>query len=295
MDTPSASTDPAFARDLEYQAGEIVFDDYEIHGKVGAGGMGVVYKAKNTALNRMVALKVLPKSISTNAIIRVQNEARALGRLQNDNIASVFDLKIASDGTPYLAMQFIDGPTLDQLLEQKQTLPLKEFLSIFTPICEALAHAHARDVIHRDIKPSNIILENRDGKLVPVIVDFGVAKLENVDGRLTQSGSCLGTPLYASPEQAQTKPISDRSDMYSLGCLMFHCLVGKPRRDGNGHPLHACKGKATTGDAQVQNRSNGRDCASSAALAREGSPEKTWCGSNQQVAERRDDDDGSRT
>ncbi len=233
MDTPSAPIDPAISAECEYKAGEIVFDDYEIMGKVGSGAMGIVYQAKNTALHRMVALKVLPKSISSNTVIRFQNEARALGRLQSDNIASIFDLKIAGDGTPYLALQFIEGPTLAQLIEENRALPLADFLSFFSTICDALAHAHARNVIHRDIKPSNIILEDRDGKLTPVIVDFGIAKLQNVDERLTQSGSCLGTPLYASPEQAQAKPISDKSDMYSVGCLMFHCLVGVPPFSGD--------------------------------------------------------------
>lgn len=241
-DTPSGSSTPSGStpgqrrlnRAADFPVGKVVFKNFKILKKLGAGGMGAVYQVTNLLLQKTVALKVLPVGYITEAeLLRFQNEARAAGRLAHRNIASTFDLAIDQKGVPYLSMEFVSGPTLKQVLEQRGPLGLNDFLDTFIPLCSALAHAHSKEVVHRDLKPANIIIGlEEDGRLRPVLVDFGVAKLIDADGYLTQAGACIGTPLYVSPEQTMGKPGSGKSDMYSIGCVMFHALAGYPPFEG---------------------------------------------------------------
>ncbi|MBI3838145.1 MAG: protein kinase [Planctomycetia bacterium] len=197
---------------------------------VGGGGMGVVFRALDTTLNREVAVKVLSRDQSADeeTLRRFRNEAQSAARLNHDNIARVH--YVGEDrGVHYIVFEFIEGVNIRDLVEQKGPLPLPEALSYTFQIAEALAHASQRDVIHRDIKPSNVLI-TPDGKAK--LVDMGLARLNQVahsDNDLTASGVTLGTFDYISPEQARDPRSADvRSDLYSLGCSFFYMLTGRP-------------------------------------------------------------------
>ncbi len=224
-----------------------MFQSFKILSSIGHGGMGAVYKVRHDKLDIDMALKVLNKGSASGAdFIRFQNEARTLSKLSHNHVARVYDFGI-DDGTPYLAMDFIEGQTLEQYIAQHGSLSLTEFVVIFSQICSGLAHAHSRNIVHRDLKPGNIILSEDDNENIrAVIVDFGVAKLqeEMQVGQLTQSGSFIGSPLCSSPEQIDGGAITPAADMYALGCTMFYSLTGE-------YPFH--------GDTVIETLSMHRD------------------------------------
>lgn len=212
---------------------EPAFEDdqrFEILDKLAEGGMGVVYRARHVGLDKLVALKVLNTACNDDvAIVRFQNEAKTLSRLSHRSIAEVYDFGISKSGEPFMAIEFIEGVTLQRLLEERRRLTVDETLSMMIEISEALAHAHQRGVVHRDIKPSNIIIQQHGDSVLAKLVDFGIAKDAFSDtGDLTRTGGLIGSPLYMSPEQTLGEAITPQSDMYSLGCVIYHCLIGKP-------------------------------------------------------------------
>jgi serine/threonine protein kinase len=213
-----------------FAPGSIVFENFKVISSIGSGGMGAVYKVRHMLLDTDMALKVLFKGQSSDTdVMRFQNEARTLSKLAHPNVARVNDFGM-EDGTPYLAMDFVEGRTLEVCLREHRLLSILEFVEIFSQVCDGLAHAHSRNIIHRDLKAGNILLsEGQNGNFRPVIVDFGVAKLqeEMKVGELTQAGGYIGSPLYSSPEQINGDAISASSDMYSLGCIMFQSLTGQ--------------------------------------------------------------------
>jgi tetratricopeptide (TPR) repeat protein len=218
---------------VDLKKGSIVENKFEILERIGAGGMGTVYKAQNLTLLRTVVLKVLtPSYNSSNALVRFQNEAKILGKLKHAGIAEVYDVGITQDGLAYISLEFIDGITLQSFIESKQQLPLSQLIQIFIEIADALSHAHQVGIIHRDIKPGNIMLvKTEEGFFAPVLLDFGIAKYDTKDDaeqRLTEKGSAIGSPLYMSPEQCQGQKITVSADQYSLGCVFFECLTGNP-------------------------------------------------------------------
>ena len=197
---------------------------------IGGGGMGVVFRAHDTTLNREVAVKVLSRNQSTDeeALRRFRNEAQSAARLNHDNIARVH--YVGEDrGVHYIVFEFIEGVNIRDMVEQRGPLPLDEAVSYTYQIAQALEHASQRDVIHRDIKPSNVLV-TPDGKAK--LVDMGLARLNQVahaNNDLTASGVTLGTFDYISPEQARDPRSADvRSDLYSLGCSFFYMLTGRP-------------------------------------------------------------------
>lgn len=211
-------------------------EQFEILGKIAEGGMGAVYKARHTGLDKLVALKVLNSAWKDDtALLRFQNEARTLSRLNNPFIADVYDFGISKNGEPFMAIEFIDGITLQELIDSRQRLPVEEAIPIWLEICAALSHAHSRGVVHRDIKPGNVMLTvSEDGERSVKVVDFGIAKSWSDDeGNLTQTGGMIGSPLFMSPEQSLGAPVTPKSDMYSLGCLMFFTVVGNPPFEGD--------------------------------------------------------------
>lgn len=200
------------------------WDRYEFHKLLGQGGMGAVYKARDKRLGRMVALKFI-RGGDEQMTHRFMQEARAQSRLDHPNICHVYEVGEV-EGKAYIAMQLVDG---DSLEKAQPDLSLMTKVSVMRDVCHAMHHAHEKGVIHRDIKPSNIMIERRhDGAVVPVVMDFGLAR-EAGDGKgLTESGAVMGTPAFMSPEQArgEARHLDRRSDVYSLGATLFDVLTG---------------------------------------------------------------------
>jgi serine/threonine protein kinase len=201
--------------------------------QIGSGGMGQVYKVRHIALGTLMALKIL-NNPSIEAVHRFIQEAKLISRLRHPNIVAVHDFG-GTDRQVYLAMDFLPGDTLAQVLKTEKTLDCQRFQRLFLQICGALAHAHENGIIHRDIKPANVIITSSgDDDEQAIVVDFGVAKVvqAEVGESLTQTGSIIGTPTYMSPEQLQGMTLDARTDIYSLGCVMYEALVGQPPYSG---------------------------------------------------------------
>ncbi len=212
--------------------GTVFADRYEIIEEIGQGAMGRVYKAKQRIMDRFVALKVLhPHLLMQDANkLRFENEARASASLSHPNLIHIYDCG-TNQGRPFIVMDYLDGPSLEDLLLHSQILSQEEVVDIFTQICRGLSHAHNKGIIHRDLKPSNVILVEGDGNTVIVkVLDFGIAKAIKSSGvseqRLTHMGDVVGSPLYMSPEQCKGEELDGRSDIYALGCMMYQALVG---------------------------------------------------------------------
>ena len=201
--------------------------DYEILEEVSRGAMGVIYKARHTKLRRIVALKVMiaGEYASAEQVARFEKEARAAARLRHANIVPIYEIG-AEGGNRFFTMDFVDGTPLDVLIARGELTP-RDSLKIAASVGDALAYAHENGIIHRDIKPSNIMID-RSGR--PQIMDFGLAKQIDSDSRFTRTGTTIGTPSYMAPEQArgENKKIDRRSDVYSLGAVLYEMLAGRP-------------------------------------------------------------------
>ena len=207
---------------------------YEILGEIGRGGMATVYKARQINLDRIVALKVLPPQFTHDMefVKRFQDEARNAARVSHHNLIAIHDVG-SEQNLYYISMEFLSGETLRDRILREGALPEAEIRRIITPIADGLSHAHEQNLIHRDIKSSNIFLTDK-GR--PVLMDFGIAKALDSTQKMTQSGTVLGTPEYMSPEQAQGKTTDARSDIYSLGIVMYEMATGRLPFQGD-HPL----------------------------------------------------------
>ncbi len=206
---------------------------YKFISVLASGGAGVVYKAENLRLGKPVAIKMIRDEALSGSDVeaRFLQEAKATSHLSHPNIVSIYEFGTSIDGRPFLVMEWIEGVSLSQLIKQDGPLSMETALSIFEQVCDAMTHAHKRGVLHRDLKPSNIMLtKDSSGAWHSHIIDFGIAKVTEHYGtpELTRTGEVFGTPLYMSPEQAAGKKVDHRSDVYSLGCLMFETLTGKP-------------------------------------------------------------------
>jgi serine/threonine protein kinase len=210
---------------------------YKILSLIGRGGMGCVYKVKHEALDKVYALKILNRDVTTEikTLRRFDQEAKAVGSMEHENLIAVHDYGTSDDGTPFLVMDYIDGISLSEEITRLGYIDEKRALGIFQKVADGLGHAHAQGVVHRDLKPGNIMLvKNVLGEEHPIVVDFGLAKRQTVDKDLTQTGDIFGTPLYMSPEQCMGNAVDARSDIYSLGCVMYESLSGKsPFEDVN--------------------------------------------------------------
>lgn len=196
----------------------------------GKGGMGQVFQAYDQFLKKEVAVKVLiGEQASDRQIMRFQKEAKLASSLAHPNIVKIFDFGVSERQELFLIMDFVRGESLQDLINRNGPLPLQEALGYAGQICDALSHAHSHGVVHRDIKPSNIMLEASErGKPMVKIVDFGLAKQVDDQSGFISQGSTVGTPLYTSPEQVKNEIVDYRSDIYSLGCVLFAMLTGKP-------------------------------------------------------------------
>ncbi|MBI5590685.1 MAG: serine/threonine protein kinase [Deltaproteobacteria bacterium] len=198
---------------------------YEIEKELGRGAMGVVFQAHDPQIDRRVALKVLrPDRVTSEDFAqRFLKEARAIGRLSHPHIVTVYDVG-HDQGTVYIAMEFLDGRPLDEIMREKP-LNLKDIVDICTQVAQSLDYAHGQGIVHRDIKPSNIMLASDCGVK---ITDFGIARIEDpAAAQLTQAGEILGTPTYMSPEQVKGQAVDGRSDLYSLGVILYELSTGR--------------------------------------------------------------------
>ena len=209
------------------------FAGYKIDSVLGTGGMGIVYKATHATLKRTAALKVLSGNYQgAGAKKRFEREAKAMSLLDHPTLVKIFDYGIA-DHVPYIAMEYVEGNSLFEVLHLCGPLPVKSGLQLFIEICKGLEHAHTQAVIHRDLKPSNIMIlvGGEKGK----VLDLGLAKFTEPgdDPDLTLAGEVFGSPYYMSPEQGTNSPIDERSDVYSLACVMYEAFCRERPFQGN--------------------------------------------------------------
>ncbi len=236
FDTSLGADDGSGAQTIDAGATQTSDDDfgrYQILRPVGEGGMGTVYLAQQREpIRRCVALKVVKLGMDTGQVLaRFANERQALAMMDHPNIARIFDADATPKGRPYFVMEYIEGAPITQYCDSKR-MTIGQRLELFLAVCRAVQHAHEKGVIHRDLKPSNVLVTEQDGAPVPKVIDFGIAKatdqraVENT--LLTQFGQVVGTPEYASPEQADTMTggVDESSDVYSLGVLLYELLVG---------------------------------------------------------------------
>jgi eukaryotic-like serine/threonine-protein kinase len=211
------------------QQNQVIFNGrYELHRRLGRGGMAEVYLARDQLLDRPVAVKVLFPALATDAgfVERFRREAQAAANLQHPNIVSVFDWGEAN-GTYFIVMEYVEGHTLAEMLRDEHRLHPDRAAEITSDIAAALGFAHRNRVVHRDVKPGNVLITREGGVKV---ADFGIARAlsDTSDQNLTKTGSVMGTATYFSPEQARGAPVDPRSDLYSLGCVLYEMITGQP-------------------------------------------------------------------
>ncbi len=239
-ESKAAKVEPNLAKpvdSLDYKPGDIILDRFKIIRLLGRGGMGSVYEIEHLNLHARYALKFLNKAQANDAAWkRFEIEARATGRLDHPNLVKVHDFGLLPDGQPFFIMDLVVGDTLAEILKQRGRLSVEQTIKMFIQVGFALSYAHSSGIVHRDIKPSNILIAaGTSGKTEDALVklvDFGIAKLTGHDGfnqqTLTRTGEIFGSPLYMSPEQCMGTGVDHRSDLYSLGCVMFEALTGAP-------------------------------------------------------------------
>lgn len=222
LDTPH--TDPFIGRTIDGK--------YTIEQRIGRGGSGTVYRARHAIIHRPVALKVLSLDLVSepDSLERFRREAETAAHVKHINLVPVTDFGLTADGVAYLVMEFIEGSSLRKILDRERTLQPDRIVRMMKSICSGIHAAHRRGIIHRDLKPDNVMIEVVDDEEMPRVLDFGIAKLMDAvqvtSGFRTETGSVMGTPHYMSPEQCEGKPLDARSDIYSLGILVYEMLTG---------------------------------------------------------------------
>ncbi len=225
-----------FSPDSELKA---LREDLEFLEVIGSGANGLIYKVRHPLLDKVVAVKMLHSHlVSDQAVMRFHREAKAASNLSHPNIIVIHDFGVSKHGQPYMIMDFVEGQTLAARIDKQGPMPVGYAIPICTQICDALQHAHDKGVLHRDIKPNNMMLTDLDREIPTLkILDFGLAKVIHPDGKeskhLTRTGETVGSPLYMSPEQCQGVDLDRRSDIYSLGCVIYECLTGSPPHVGD--------------------------------------------------------------
>jgi len=209
------------------KAAAIKFGRYEVIGEIGRGSMGVVYKARDPAIGRLVAVKSIPETFGLQSgkreefIKRLRQEAMTAGRLQHHNIVTIYDVGDTAQG-PFIAMEYLDGVTLRDVISAGKKVSIAQLLDIISQVADGLDYAHSKAIIHRDIKPANLMIvpDNR-----VKIMDLGIARIPMSE--LTREGKLVGSPSYMSPEQLTGKPIDGRSDLFSLGVCIYQLMTAK--------------------------------------------------------------------
>jgi serine/threonine-protein kinase len=210
---------------------------YRLDQKIGAGGMGTVYRATHIALAKTVAIKLLNNQLATNPQHRdrIMREARAGANVTHENLISVTDVGETDEGIPFVVMEFVAGETLDLVLRRESRMPARRVVRIGLQIAHALVAAHDRGLIHRDIKPANVVLVH-GGKVDQIkVLDFGLVKVLgaiSAELAITDEQAIFGSPLFMSPEQCDNRPLDPRTDIYSLGATLYTLLIGRPPFEG---------------------------------------------------------------
>jgi serine/threonine-protein kinase len=220
--------------------GQIVLERYELEAVLGAGAAGTVFRGRHVALPRKVAIKVLHDDVAAEPtmLARFRREAEAAGRLHHRNLSGVIDFGATAAGSPLIVMDLVEGPSLRAILDAGEPMPRARLYPLARQILHGLDHAHAAGLVHRDLKPDNVIVARDDhGAEQPRIVDFGIAALwtdEAVSGgKLTETGTLLGTPVYIAPEQARGERVDPRVDLFALGVMLFEIVSGTTPFDGS--------------------------------------------------------------
>src|SRR3954452_25220107 len=230
---PKVRTEPA-----DPLIGKVLGERFQIQELLGQGGSGTIYRAEHVTLRRKVAIKVLHAELSRDdlAVERFRREATTVAEIDNEHIVEIHDFGRAPDGRLYLAMELLEGETLDHVLAREKTLSVEKVADILIQVGEALMEAHAIGYVHRDLRPRNIYLAVRRGKANFIkLLDFGLAKLVETEGQAasTSLGMTFGDPRYMSPEQARGDRIDRRADIYQLGCVAYEMLIGQPPFTGS--------------------------------------------------------------
>ena len=201
---------------------------YVVQSVLGEGGMGVVYKCRRRVFEKTVAVKILRSDLAKNHEVteRFATEAKAASNIGNAHIVDVFDFGELPDGSTYFAMEYLDGPSLADLLEPSGSVPAVRVVEIGRQLAEGLAAAHEAGIVHRDLKPDNVFLVDKDGREFVKIVDFGIAKVAGLQNKITRAGAIFGTPHYMAPEQCRGSAVDARTDIYSLGVILYELLTG---------------------------------------------------------------------
>ncbi len=196
--------------------------------EIGRGASGAVYLCIDRLLGNKVAVKTL-HYLAADQLLGFQQEARAISKLNHPNIVKILDFGATDAGTPYMVLEYIDGVDLESLVTSSSNLSLNDILEVMLSVCDALSYSHLKEIYHRDLKPSNILIEQTDGKLNAKLVDFGVAriKFETLEPNICQGTTVIGTPAYMSPDQMRGISYDQRSELYSVGCILFELLSGK--------------------------------------------------------------------
>src|SRR5882672_1551367 len=212
------------------QTGQVLDGKYRLDALLAEGGMGAVYRATHVMLGKTIAIKLIRSAIvaSPEVVRRFQREARAATALNHPNIVAVFDLGQTAEGTLYIAMEFVNGPSLKSAISAGGPMAPARTVTLMRQIGSALAVAHKNKIVHRDLKPQNIMLARTDdGHELAKLVDFGIAKTFDEATQLTMAGDAIGTPHYMAPEQAAGQPVDARSDLYSVGIILYEMLAGE--------------------------------------------------------------------
>jgi len=218
---------------MSLQTGDTIDGKYRIVRLLGEGGMGAVYEGENVRIHRKVAIKVLHAAVAAKADVvqRFEREAQAAGRIGSEHIVEVLDLGNLPEGDRYMVMEYLEGESLGERIKRKKRLSPHEVGHLLHQLLEGLQAAHAAGIIHRDIKPDNVFLMNRKGaqKDFVKVLDFGVSKFNALDSEMsmTRTGAVMGTPFYMSPEQARGGKIDTRSDLYSVGVVVYQAVTGR--------------------------------------------------------------------
>ena len=261
---PSGTADGPPAPPVDELLGTTYLNKYHLESVLGAGGMGVIYQGRQIFLDRIVAIKMLKNNLaSVKARMRFHQEAKAASQLNHPGIVGIIDFGVDEQDRPYMVMEHVEGCTFSDLLRERLALSVQDALPVFLEICDALSEAHHKGIVHRDLKPSNIMLvATPDGKVHTKLLDFGIAKMLDIQDQtlqgMTKTGEALGTPLYMSPEQIQGTKVTYKSDLYSLGCMLYTCLTGTPPFVGE-NKLRTMEKHCTTAPLPLRQASRGKD------------------------------------